>query len=169
MYIPLEEGEHIVAQVHKHWWFIFLRVVVVALLLLIPLLIWVGAQQLDLVVLVHAAPTAYIALGALWALVGWVMFWQFWTLYYMDMWIVTNKRLIDIDYIAFFNRNIAILRLDKIQDMTVVVDDFFGSVLGYGTIVVQTAASDKEFRVEQISHPEEFRDAISRLAGTRPH
>jgi hypothetical protein len=169
MYIPLEEGEHIVAQVHKHWWFIFLRIVGLACFLVIPLLVWVVARWFNLVVLIHATSAAYVVVGALWALVGWVMFWQFWTLYYMDMWIVTNKRLIDIDYIAFFNRNIAMLRLDKIQDMTIVVGDVFGSVLGYGTIVVQTAASDKEFRVEQISNPEELRDAISRLAGAGTH
>ena len=44
-----------------------------------------------------------MTLIALWLLIGWILFWQFWTLYYMDMWVVTNKRLIDIDYIAFCN------------------------------------------------------------------
>ena len=165
MYIPLEEGEEIIAKVHKHWWFIALRIVLVVFVLVVPLLLWILVRDFGLAVLAGTSISALVALGALWALVGWIMFWQFWTLYYMDVWIVTNKRLIDIDYIAFFDRNIAILRLERIQDLTIKVDSVFGNLLGFGTLVVQTAGSDKEFKVEQISHPDKLRDIISRYAG----
>ena len=165
MYIPLEEGEEIIAKVHKHWWFFALRIVLVVFVLVVPLLLWILVRDFGLAVLAGTSISALVALGALWALVGWIMFWQFWTLYYMDVWIVTNKRLIDIDYIAFFDRNIAILRLERIQDLTIKVDSVFGNLLGFGTLVVQTAGSDKEFKVEQISHPDKLRDIISRYAG----
>ncbi len=165
MYIPLEEGEEVIAKVHKHWWFIFLRAVTAVILLSVPFWLWLLGRTLNLLVVVQAGPGAWLTLGALWALVGWVLFWQFWTLYYMDMWVVTNRRLIDIDYIGFFDRNIAMLRLERIQDLTVKVDDFFGNILGYGSLLVQTAGSDKEFIVEQISNPDALRDLISRYAG----
>jgi hypothetical protein len=98
-------------------------------------------------------------------LVGWVMFWQFWTLYYLDMWIVTDRRLIDIDYKGFFDRDIAMLRLDKVQDLTVQVQGVIGSLLKFGHIVVQTAGTQEEFVIDQISDPEGLRDTISKLVG----
>ena len=165
MYIPLENGEEIIAQVHKHWWFIALRVVLVILVASMPFVLWLFLHGLGWLDLVDVPLAAMVSLGALWLLVVWILFWQFWTLYYMDMWIVTNKRLIDIDYIAFFNRNIAILRLDRIQDLTVDIDSVFGDVLGFGSLLVQTAGSDREFRVENISHPEKLRDLLSHYAG----
>jgi hypothetical protein len=40
MYIPLEQGESVVLQVHKHWWFIFVRIVALGVFLVVPLLVW---------------------------------------------------------------------------------------------------------------------------------
>lgn len=165
MYIPLEDGEKILHQVHKHWWFIFVRVVGLLIFWLLPLAAWLLLAGAGIVSVTHSSVAAVIALAALWALVGWVLFWQFWTLYYMDMWIVTNRRVIDIDYKAFFDRNIAMLRLNKIQDMTVEVSGVIGSLLKFGRIVVQTAATEKEFVIDQIADPEGLRDAINEAIG----
>lgn len=165
MYIPLEDGEKIVLQVHKHWWFIFVRVVGLAIFMAVPFAVWIALADLRVLTVASASVAALLALVALWALVGWVLFWQFWTLYYMDMWIVTDRRLIDIDYKAFFDRNIAMLRLDRIQDMTVEVSGMIGSVLTFGRIVVQTAATEKEFIIDQVADPEKLRDAINRAIG----
>ena len=164
MYIPLEDGEKVVLMVHKHWWFIAVRVVGILLILALPLVLWKVLVTAGIVTAYARTMAAPIALLALWALIGWVMFWQFWTLYYMDMWIVTDRRLIDIDYKGFFDRDIAMLRLDKVQDLTVHVRGIVGSLLNFGHIVVQTAATDKEFIIDQIARPEELRDAIMRVA-----
>jgi hypothetical protein len=163
MYIPLEDGEKVMLMVHKHWWFIFTRIMALGVFLLVPLAAWGVLADMRWVTVAPASIAAFIALGALWALVGWVLFWQFWTLYYMDMWIVTDRRLIDIDYKGFFDRDIAMLRLEKVQDLTVQVSGILGSVLGFGHILVQTAGSDKEFVIDQISDPERLRDAILQL------
>lgn len=169
MYIPLEDGEEILLKVHKHWWFIVVRAVGLGIFWLVPFAAWQVLHDLGIVTFTSPSVAGYITLAALWALVGWVLFWQFWTLYYMDMWIVTNRRLIDIDYKAFFDRNIAILRLEKIQDMTVEVSGIIGSLLKFGHILVQTAATDTEFIIDQVADPERLRDAISRASGRSLH
>jgi hypothetical protein len=112
---------------------------------------------------------ARMSLWALWGLVLWAMFWQFWTTYYMDIWVVTTKRIIDIDYLRLFDRNIAILRLDRVQDITTRIQGIFGTLLRYGSVYVQTAGSDKEFVIDQIANPEALRDTISGLVGQIPH
>lgn len=161
MYIPFEEGEEIVAKVHRHWWFIFVRIVGLCLLALAPAVAYALLRRLGVIELAGQNTVALMTLGALWALVLWALFWQFWTTYYMDVWVVTNRRIIDIDYQRLFDRSIAILRLDRVQDVTTHISGLLPSLLKYGSVVVQTAGSDKQFLIDQIAHPEALRDAIS--------
>lgn len=165
MYIPFEEGEVLVAKVHRHWWFIFLRVMGLMLLAPAPLLLYLLLSRVGILVLAGHGVIALTVVGALWALVLWAFFWQFWTTYYMDIWVVTNRRIIDIDYQRLFDRNIAILRLDRVQDVTTHISGLLPTLLKYGSVVVQTAGSDKQFVIDQISHPEHLRDTISQLLG----
>jgi hypothetical protein len=168
MYIPFEEGEVLVAKVHRHWWFIFLRVVGLAFLALAPLAAYALLARLNILALTGSGIISIITLAALWALTLWALFWQFWTTYYMDIWVVTNRRIIDIDYQRLFDRNIAILRLDRVQDVTTHMSGILPTLLKYGSVVVQTAGSDKEFVIDQIAHPEQLRDAISSAVGRPP-
>ena len=164
MYIPLEDGEEIVLRVHRHWIFIMTRVF--ALLLFVaapaalgPLLERAGVLQLG-------GPTAaWVTLWSLWTLIGWALFWQFWTTYYMDIWVVTNRRIIDIDYQRLFERDIATLRLDRVQDVTTKVAGIIGTLLHFGSVSLQSAGSDKEFVIDQIANPELLRDAIIKAVG----
>ncbi|MCC6934098.1 MAG: PH domain-containing protein [Candidatus Yanofskybacteria bacterium] len=161
MYLPMEEGEEVVMKVHRHWLFIVTRIIVLALLLVAPLLAAEAFRASGVLGEGGISGAARMTLWALWGLVLWVVFWQFWTTYYMDIWVITNRRIIDIDYERLFDRNIAILRLDRVQDITTHVQGVVGTLLKYGKVVVQTAGSDKEFVIDQIAHPEALRDAIS--------
>lgn len=163
MYIPLEPGEEVVAIVHRHWVFVLLRAsLLIVLLCGLPLAVLVagtwGVASLSL------SPGLFIALVGLWGIVLWLVFWQFWTTYMLDMWVVTSRRLIDIDYVRMFDRNIAILDLSNIQDVTTHVEGFFATTLGYGSVLVQTAGAGKEFTINQIADPEKLRGVIMQTA-----
>ena len=161
MYIPMEEGERIVAKVHRHWIFIAVRILALAVMLVAPWLLIMLLGRLNILSLTASSVASYVAVWALWGLVLWAMFWQFWTTYYMDIWVVTNKRIIDIDYLRLFDRNIAMLRFERVQDVTTHVQGVIATLLRYGSVVVQTAGSDKEFVIDQIANPELLRDIIS--------
>lgn len=152
-------------KVHRHWIFILARVVGLALLLALPSAVLVLLERLGILDTAGISSAARMTLWALWALVLWVTFWRFWTTYYMDIWVVTNKRIIDIDYQRLFDRNIAMLRLDRVQDVTTHVQGIVATLLRYGSVNVQTAGSDKEFVIDQIANPEALRDVISKAAG----
>jgi hypothetical protein len=53
----------------------------------------------------------------LWVLTLWIFFFLDWTKYYLDVWYVTQKRIIIIDQKALFDREISNVRFDKIQDV----------------------------------------------------
>lgn len=163
MYIPLSEDETIILKVHRHWIFIALRMLGLAALALLPLVLVWTSELFDLVVFIGATTPALIVLSALWGLVCWTAFWQFWTTYYMDIWVVTNRRIIDIDYHRLFDRTVSEVRLSRVQDVTTRVRGIFGTFLKFGSVIVQTAGAEKEFVIDQIAHPDRLRNEISQL------
>jgi len=165
MYIPMEEGEEIVMKVHRHWIFIVLRILILAVLFVAPSVIGAALERLGILDMTAVTGAARVTLWSLWGLVLWAMFWQFWTTYYMDIWVITNRRIIDIDYLRLFDRNIAVLRLDRVQDIATHVQGVVPTLLRYGSVTVQTAGSDREFVIDQIANPEALRDVISKFAG----
>lgn len=158
----MEEGENVVAIVHRHWIFIAVRIFGLAVMLLLPWVLVALLGRLHILMLASASTASYLVLWSLWGLVLWVVFWQFWTTYYMDIWVITNKRIIDIDYLRLFDRDIAMLRYDKVQDITTHVQGVIGTLLHYGSVVVQTAGTEREFVMDQIANPELLRDIISK-------
>jgi hypothetical protein len=97
----------------------------------------------------------------IWLLAIWLRFFIVWTNYYLDVWYVTEKRIIDVDQKALFNREVSNLRFDRIQDVTLQVRGVVATFLDYGDIRVQTAAEDStDFYMEQVAHPERVKQVI---------
>ena len=92
-----------------------------------------------------------------------------WIDYYFDVWLVTNKRLIDVDQIGLFKRVIAETRLDKIQDITVEINGPFATLFHYGNVHIQTAARTKRFEIRQVSEPSGVRTKILSLYDDYTH
>ncbi len=84
--------------------------------------------------------------------------------FYLDVWIVTNERLIDICQEGFFSRTVAEHRLYRVQDVTSEVHGITATVLKYGNVYVQTAGTKQRFCFEEISDPEKIRDMIIKLS-----
>lgn len=84
--------------------------------------------------------------------------------YYLDVWLITSERIIDIRQEGFFSRTVAELKLFQIQDVTSELKGFFKFVFRYGDVYVQTAGEVQRFTFRQIPNPEEVRDIIIKLA-----
>ncbi len=94
----------------------------------------------------------------------WLFFFFSFIDYYLDVWIITNERIINIEQQGFFSRIISEQRLNRIQDVTSEVHGFIPTLLHYGDIFVQTAGAQQRFYFHQIPNPSKIRNAIIRLA-----
>ena len=92
-----------------------------------------------------------------------ILFFILWIDFYLDAWIVTNERIINISQKGFFNRDISELKLTKIQDVTSEIVGVIPTILGYGNIYVQTAAEVERFTFYQIPNPNEVKNTIVQL------
>lgn len=82
------------------------------------------------------------------------------TKYYLDVWYITSKKLIDIDQKFLFHRDEAVLRLENIQDVAIVSKGIIQTLLGFGTIRVQTSGEKREFMMKNIANPEKVKEII---------
>jgi hypothetical protein len=73
--------------------------------------------------------------------------------YYLDVYIITNERIVDIKQTGFFRREINELHLREVQDVSARVKGFFPTIFHFGDIFIQTAGERENFIFVSIPHP----------------
>jgi hypothetical protein len=87
--------------------------------------------------------------------------------WYFNAGIVTNRRVIDIDFYSVIYKEITVAQLGKIEDITVKSGGFFGSYFDYGSVYIQTAGSAVNVEFINVPHPSEIAQIINRLLGKK--
>jgi hypothetical protein len=168
--IELEPGEEVIKAVRKHWFVLFLNLLPFILLAWLPTII---LPFLSFVL--HTVPnSANIPLASvttipyvrlvygLWLLMLWSASFNTITRYYLNEWVITSTRIIEIHQYGYFSREVSSLLLIKIQDVNVDVEGLFGTLLGYGQLEVQSAGTAEHFIMDDIPDPSGLRDIIMR-------
>ncbi|OGB74201.1 hypothetical protein A2V68_00270 [candidate division Kazan bacterium RBG_13_50_9] len=86
------------------------------------------------------------------------MQWAFW---YLDIWVVTEEKLIDSQLVALFSRRRSEIALRQVQDMRYHISGTLATLFRFGDIIIQSAAKEGLFRLIAISQP---REAVNRIA-----
>jgi len=168
----LEPGEHAVLEARKHWLLFLGELLPFAILLALPF----ALPKLLALTSVTAEYISYFdyhtALGraglGVWLLVWWTSAWGAFTRYFLNAWVLTNMRIVNIKQRRYFSREVSSLFLTRVQDVTTDVVGVLSSLLNIGTIKVQTAGEDVEFVMKGIPRPEQMRNIILRYVSAKP-
>lgn len=158
--LPLEQGEKIIEIYRKHWLVYFFDACVLVLLLALPHLAHSWLTRLGISTPQLNSDLATV-LYLLWFTLLWAYFFIMWTNNYLDAWIVTDKRIIDIEQKSLFHRDMSDFRIEKIQNVTVRERGLFANLMGYGTMQVETAGERVELIFDYLPNPYHVRDIIS--------
>lgn len=168
----LNPGEQILTAERRHWLPITLESISLALAAMFPFFILIGSEFLPTAaeaVVVTYLPLAWF-LYTVWLLALWMAFAISITNYYLDVLIVTNRRIIDIEQVGLFSRDTSELHLENIEDMHVEIKGLVASFLNYGKLQVQTSSETLEFVMNNIRDPHRVQEIISKarmaLTGT---
>lgn len=71
--------------------------------------------------------------------------------YFLSIQIVTSERIIDVDQKGLFNREVNALSLNNIQDVNYKKSGFWGTLLNFGNVIVQTAGVAGDSTVGKVS------------------
>jgi len=163
----LDKDEKVMIKQRKHW-FVFvldaLGFFIAAFLpfIVFPLIDWIFPQVYDFFGQ-GPAFALFLFVGLVWLVLVWIMFFIAFTNYYLDILVVTNKRLIDIDQLGLFSRDIATIPFENIQDIKIQTIGIIPTLLKYGNIYIQTAGKNEEVIIRGIAHPERVKAQILKI------
>ena len=103
---------------------------------------------------------------ALYMIILFLTLFLFWMDYYLDMWIITDRRIIAVEQKGLFRREIAEILLPRVQDVTLEISGIIETFLKFGTIRIQTAG-EREFTIDNIPRLYEIKDIILKYSNVR--
>lgn len=162
--MKLGPDEQLLSSERRHWLPIALQSVSLALAAIFPLFFLVSAEFLPVEsrVMVAEYRSFIWFLYATWLLGLWMAFAMYITNYYLDVLIITNRRVIDVEQIGLFSRDVAELHLDSIRDIHVEIKGFIPSLFNYGVLHIQTSAATPQFSMTNVRDPHRIQEAISK-------
>lgn len=98
-------------------------------------------------------PLVFILGGSAWYLFALLLFFTNFTDYFLDVWIVTNERIIAIEQLGLFARDVTQTRLYQVQDVKTQVRGIFQSILGFGDVIIETAGTEGKLLFDNVPNP----------------
>ncbi len=149
--------ENVIVLLYRHWFVLLLKFIAYLFFAALPFVLYV---PISLWLVRLGLQDLFWFLTAVYFLLWWYSLFYALTMYLLDIWIVTDHRVIDSEQHGFFSRTVSELSLSKIQDISVAVRGAIPTFLDFGTLEVQTAAAARKFVFKQIPHPNQVKDEI---------
>ena len=158
-----EDKEEVVLLLRRHWVTQVKWIVSAGLGMLVPLIfIWVPLLQFlplnfrfMMIVIWYLLVIAYIFEG-------------FITWFY-HVFIVTDERVIDINFYNLVYKEVSSAKIDNIEDVTYRQGGVLKAMLNYGDVVMQTAAEKQEFMIECAPQPNRIVKILNELKLEEEH
>lgn len=164
----LLEGEFVVMERRRHWIvYVGSFVMIILLAVIVPSAIWFGIDSgTDLGSLLRDNILYFALLTLIWWFILWIFFFIVWSDNYLDLLIITNMRIIDVEQFLLFNRDVAEVRLENIEDIKAITKGFFKTILNVGDLIVQTAGENREVTITNVYEPLAVKNMISKYQNT---
>jgi len=161
--ITLLKDEEIILIQRRHWLPFTIESVPFIIISILPFVLFAFSQilPLNIKIIFDSYSNYYFFFSFVLIFIIWLIFIIFWTNYYLDMVIITNKRIIDIEQISLFSRDEAEIRFEKIQDVKIEINGVLPSLFKFGDIYIQSAAEMEEFILKDIPDPYKIKDIIA--------
>lgn len=163
------EGEEIEFVLRRSPLTLLPTLAVLAFLCLMPVVVFVAVVPVSLRGFLYQ-PYQNVYFFALTLFYGfaWIISAIEWSNYYLDIFTVTNKRLMNIQQRGLFHRVVSEVELEHIQDITSTINGPLQTLFDFGDLQIQTASEENKILPRSIPHPVQVRRKIMELC-TAPH
>lgn len=83
--------------------------------------------------------------------------------WFFNIYILTDERVVDVDFKNIFFRRISTAKIEEIQDVNVQSSGAFETMFGYGSVFIQTAAEVPQFEFLAIPSPDKVGKIINQM------
>jgi len=77
--------------------------------------------------------------------------------------IITDERIVDIDFPSLLYREISSAKIDQVQDISTKVGGFIRSLFNYGDVLIQTAGTEPEICFEAVPQPGQVAKILNQM------
>lgn len=84
--------------------------------------------------------------------------------FFLDVWVLTDQRIIAVEQKGLFSRTVSECALSKIQDTSVDTHGFLATILRFGNLTVRTASEHQDFIFKHMASPMVVSEEIARIA-----
>lgn len=152
-----DEDEQIYLAIRSHWITNIRWIIIFVFMMFIPLLF----KYLNFF---DFLPFNYqLVLLLFWYLITFISAFESFLSWYFDLFIITNHRVIDIDFNNLLNRHFAEADLSVIQDTSSSVRGVLGTFFNFGDVLIQTAGETNQINFEKIANPEKVIKLLKEL------
>lgn len=142
--------ENVIVLLYRHWFTLFGKLLAYTILAFLPFVISHFASRY---LTNLGLDNIFSFLTAIYFLFWWTGLFYSITMYLLDIWIVTDHRLLDNEQHGLFDRTFSEMNLSRVQDVSVESKGLIPTFLNYGDLEVQTAGTEVKFIFKQIPDP----------------
>ena len=156
-FLGKESDENVVLVVRSHWMRYFKYIAGAVLVLILPIVIALLLPTINTnAALLVAIFLISIQISMSLAVYSFLM-------WYYNVNIITDQRVIDLDFKSIFSHTSSEARLEKIEDVSSQQSGSFTNILDIGTVHIQTAGTNAFIEFDSVPRPREIQDIISDL------
>ena len=145
----LRENEKVIMTLHRHW-----------IILVFHFLYFIALFVSSWVIIVYRGPIMEILGWAIywgWLSIYWIFFLTFilldWINDELDLFIITDSRVIGIEQISALSRSVTECSLDRVQEVNAHTAGIFQTIFGFGDVHIHTASETSNMIVNYAPDP----------------
>lgn len=158
-----DNDEEILYVLRRSLWVITPSTLILVFLVVIPVVLFPYLNSINSKFNLGIKPFFIDTLNIFWYLLTFGVMFQIFVNWYFNVFVITDKKIIDFDVKGLLYKNISEASLRNVEDVTSTVNGTFGTIFNIGTVSVQTAGEKREFEFNMMDHPAKIRDMISDL------
>lgn len=145
----LKDSEQIKMVVHRHWIVFIFKIIYILFLIASSILVFFISDKL----------IGILGTGLFWGFMSlyWIFFLTFiflsWINDELDLFIITNERIIGIEQLGPLSRKVSECNLDRVQEVNAEISGIMQTIFGYGHIHIHTASEHSDMIVYFAPHP----------------
>lgn len=84
--------------------------------------------------------------------------------WYFNLFIITDQRVIDVFQKGFFDRTVSSVIYSRIRDVAYRTKGLFQTIFHYGTVIIEISGTKVRLEVKNIKNPKEIQEIIANLS-----
>lgn len=162
-FISQNPHEKVLHVVHRHWFNMLIQFIPITGLLMLMFVSIIMYPYIFTNFADSGGKAVFYFVQTFFLLTIWIYGFLIWFNYYLDIWIITTERIVNVEQKGLFTRQVSELKFNQIQDVSTDVQGFFPTIFNFGDLIVQTAAEQSRFFFRSVGNPYTLKAEIMKL------